>query len=65
MYKTINLTKTADPLPVFINCLIFYEPPFFLAKKYVTPPPPPPPTVSTSPPLLLNYDQSLIRLKID
>jgi hypothetical protein len=39
MYKTINWTKTADPLPVFINCLIFYEPPFFLAKKYVTPPP--------------------------
>jgi hypothetical protein len=45
MYKTINTakTKTADPFPAFINCLIFYEPPFFLAKKYVTPPLFPPP----------------------
>ena len=45
MYKTINWTKTADPLPAFINCLIFYEPPFFLAEKYVIPalfPPPHP-----------------------
>ena len=37
MYKTINWTKTAEPLPAFINTLIFYEPPFFPAKKYVTP----------------------------
>jgi hypothetical protein len=43
MYKTINLTKTADSLPVFINCLIFYEPPFSWLKNMWPPPLFPPP----------------------